>query len=113
MTDIQRLHVPPDPPARIQKAVPSPYKRPSINAWHPVEKRIWRNTLACDLVVGDTVPGVGRVHHIVEGVPQYTRVHGLPDPVRTSDWTITVTGGVDNERTFKGEELVLAFVVEK
>lgn len=112
MTEIQRIHVPANPPARIQKAIPKPYQRPSINAGHPVEKRAWRNTLACDLAIGDIVPGVGRVHLIVEGVPHYTRLHGLTDAVRTSEWTITVTGGVDNVRSFKGEELVLAFVIQ-
>ncbi len=100
MTDIERIHVPASPPARVQKAMPAPFRRPSINLGAPLEKRVWRNTLACDLAIGDTVPGVGRVYKVDETTY-------LPE----GRWVIQVEGGLGNRREFSGEEQVLAFVV--
>jgi hypothetical protein len=101
VTDFSRIPVPANPPARIQKKMPGRFQRPRINLGGTTVQRHWRNVLACDLVDGDILPGIGRVHTITE------TVGGDPTQAR---WTVTVVGGVDNTRVFDGNELVFAFV---
>jgi hypothetical protein len=85
--------------------MPDSFTRPSISVTGDAPRRRWRNVLACDLVKGDTVPGIGRI----DFVDQKTNTNAfLPDPTATT-WTVTVIGGSGNMRVYPGYELVFAF----
>ncbi len=84
---------------KVRRTIPAPFQRPSITIGGTTGlKREWRHRLACDLVSGDTVPGVGIVDSVVEDVDFEGRV-----------WTITVTGGEANTKVFKGTDTVWVF----
>jgi hypothetical protein len=100
----QRIDVPSLPNGRVQKKIPTPFARPSISIGGagPVEKREWRAVLACKLAEGDIVPGVGVLDTVDEQVT-------TADDIEIR-WTVTVTGGDDNRRSFDGNDQVWAFV---
>lgn len=102
MTDIERIPVPADAPATIRRKMPAPFSRPRLVIGAPDgPKRDWRHIPACDLAIGDIVPGIGRLYKVDETTY-------LPE----GRWVIFVEGGLDNRRTFSGEELVFAYAAE-
>ncbi len=101
-TPANSLPVPATPPAKIRRAMPAPFQRPSISLSPPpgTPKRVWRNTLASNVKPGDTYPGIG----IVESVSDE-----LADGHR---WTVTITGGAGNTVTISGTDSVWVFTAE-
>ncbi len=102
MTDIERIPVPATPPATIRRKMPEPFTRPRLVIGGPDgPKREWRTIPAYDLSIGDIVPGVGRLYKVDETTY-------LPE----GRWVVEVEGGLDNRRSFGGEELVFAYAPE-
>ncbi len=100
-----RVRVPAKPPATVRRKMPAPFARPSItiSADASAPRRTWRHILAADLVIGDTVPGIGVIHDIVD----VTRGED-----GGFDWQVTIHGGDDNVRTIRATEIVMAYVAE-
>lgn len=112
MTSIERIPVPSvSSQPRVQRKMPAPFQRPSISIGTPREaRREWRSVLACDIKVGDIVPGLGRIYDVHERVDRFRlAVPGSPEQVR---WFVVLSGGVSNVRTYQGNETVWAFTAE-
>src|SRR5690242_18830325 len=95
MTGIEGIKLPSLPNATVRRKIPNAFHRPSISigaGYPPGEKREWRTIVAQDIATGDIVPGIGRVFSVNE------QLITTPDVV----WTVTVTGGVGNTRTYQG-----------
>lgn len=114
MSNIEGVRLPYIPNhGKTQRKMPAPFSRTSINlGGDPQTKRSWGHVLAVKLKAGDVVPGVGVLTDVVEGdvtviSDHCSECHHEDDP--TVIWTVTVTGGDGNTKTFKGEEQVWAF----
>jgi hypothetical protein len=92
-----RLDGLPDTP-KIRKKLPTPFTRASITVGTPPQqRRRWMHLPATYVTVGDTVADLGVVSDIVEN---------CEDP---TEWTVVITGGQANTRTFHGAEPVWVF----
>lgn len=69
---------------KVQRALPAPFQRPSINAGGTVVKRKWQPTKVMDVVADDVVAEFGMVRHVEQWVirdpheyyVELTNVHG-------------------------------------
>lgn len=115
MTDVNRLAIPSLPSARTRsKFRPKPFARKSITinaSIPPAERREWTTVAVTDIKVGDIVPGVGRVFEVKESI-HTPRAHSGLTAAEIADqisWTVTIKGGVSNERIYQGNDTVWAF----
>ena len=103
MSDIHRIPASPmGNVPQIRKAKPQAFQRPRIDMDAGRVKRDWRRVQACNLGIGDTIPGLGVITHIDMS---FVAEREVP-------WAVTVYGGEDNCRTFPGTEEVLVFAPE-
>ncbi len=51
---------------KVQRKLPAPFQRPSINAGGAPVKRVWQQVKVLDLTEGDTVAGFGVIAEISE-----------------------------------------------
>ena len=114
MSHIERLPVPHLPGGRVQRAIPAPFTRPSIDltpgAASP--RRDWRTVPVTRIAVGDVVPGVGLVTAITEEihVPDHTAHPSRQEFLAAVRWDIVLhNNAVGGQRTVPGHETVWAF----
>lgn len=104
------------PNGRVQRATPR-FSRPSIDldAAGTRVRRDWRAVPVANIVVGDNVPGLGvitdarSVLHHSEPDECLECGHETPAP---PEWTVTLTGGDGNTRTYRGCDAVYAFTAQ-
>jgi hypothetical protein len=110
-TDITRLPATPGG-ARVQRTIPAPFQRPSITVGgSAAARRTWTQVPAYQLREGDIIPGVGRLYRVEEHhqAPAFGSGLSTAQIVDQITWTVTVTGGLNNTRTYQGNESVYAF----
>lgn len=109
------MHLPADLGGRVQKHMPKPFARPSIDlgGGSTSVKREWKWVPATDIMPGDTVPGLGIVTHVDERIEtpaegeQFVDVQAAADAI---SWKVDVRNDmVGTIRTFEGEERVWVF----
>lgn len=89
-------NVPRTPTTR--RTLPTPFTRPSISVGvPPAQRRRWMHLAATYISVGDIIANLGTVTDVVESAE---------DPMA---WSVTVTAGAGNTRTFHGAEPVWVF----
>lgn len=83
---------------KVQRALPAPFERPSINAGGAFVKRKWQPTKVMDLAEGDTVAEFG----VISSVAQY-KDH---DPAR---YLVKLTNILGRTETYGIHDSVYAF----
>ncbi len=83
---------------KVQKTLPAPYQRPSIDAGGTPVKRSWKQTKVADLIEGDVVAEAGKIK-LVELMVTH-------DP---HEYWVDVTNVVGVTKRYGIHETVLAF----
>lgn len=87
---------------RTQRAIPAPFRRPSINAGGVMVKRTWQQTKVMDVKEGDVIAEFGRVDLIEEWL--------VRDPF---EYRVQFTNPDGLQKTCGAEATVLAFSSEQ
>ena len=97
---------------RVQRKLPSPFKRPSITVGGGVEvKRQWRQVPVRSLNVGDVVADVG----MIDNIDEILEIPGRVWDGESTDisWRVKLTNVVGGVHEFGGESVVLAYTAER
>lgn len=112
-----KFRAPANPPSRTRKVMPAPFARPRIDLDGAGQvNRDWQVIPVHQVAKGDTVPGVGLVYDVHErhAAPDAGTELSVEEKVAQISWTVTLSGGDLNVRTYPGDTMVLCFTaVEK